>query len=168
MLCGEAYGGGRRKRGEKSDRLDYECTHRRTLFNVSLTFLVSISSPLTRSRWRDGQERRREMERGSGGRRLRSCCTPTKVLRPQTKSRVRVQRRASQSGGARIPFHSVMSRFLFLFFVDRLLCFLFRHPLFSIHLCPLSSHDLWPCYEVINAVGEKSEQEFLLGSLEAT
>lgn len=67
LLCGEACGGGgRRKRGEKSDRLDYECTHRRTLFNVSLTFLFSVSSPLTRSRRRDGQERRRrEMERGS-------------------------------------------------------------------------------------------------------
>lgn len=55
LLCGEAYrceeeeeegggvGGGCKR--EKSDRLDYESTHRRTLFNVSLTFLFPISSP---------------------------------------------------------------------------------------------------------------------------
>lgn len=52
LLCGEAYkckeeegggvGGGCKR--EKSDRLDYESTHRRTLFNVSLTFLFPISS----------------------------------------------------------------------------------------------------------------------------
>lgn len=70
--------------GGGSDRLDYESTHRRTLFNVSLTFLVSISSPLTRSCCRDGQEGEGERwERGSGGRRRRSCCTPTKVTSPR-------------------------------------------------------------------------------------
>lgn len=86
MLCGEAYGGVGRGGGEESDRLDHECTHRHTLFNVSLTFLFSISSLLTRSRRRDGQQRRRgerEMERVSGGRRQRSFCSPTKVPRPR-------------------------------------------------------------------------------------
>lgn len=46
LLCGEACGGvGGGCKREKSDRLDYESTHRRTLFNVSLTFLFPISSP---------------------------------------------------------------------------------------------------------------------------
>ena len=62
LLCGEAYRGDvRRRKGVvgwwrvKSDRLDHESTHRRTLFNVSLTFLFSISSPPTLSRLRNGQ-----------------------------------------------------------------------------------------------------------------
>ena len=71
------YGGDvrRRKRGEgwrrgESDRLDYESTHRRTLFNVSLTFLFSISSPPTLARLRrmgreeKPGERERKRERG--------------------------------------------------------------------------------------------------------
>lgn len=53
----------------KSDRLDYESTHRHVLFNVSLTFLRSISSPPTLSHWRqmgreeEAWERERERER---------------------------------------------------------------------------------------------------------
>lgn len=48
LPCGEAHiqevmGGGCGREREKSDRLAYESTHRRTLFNVSLTFLFSIS-----------------------------------------------------------------------------------------------------------------------------
>ncbi len=92
----------RRKRGEgwrrgKSDRLDYESTHRRTLFNVSLTFLFSISSPPTLSRWRrmgreeKPRERERERERERGERAQtrvweetqRSVCTSLKVTRPR-------------------------------------------------------------------------------------
>lgn len=97
--------------GGGSDRLDYESTHRRTLFNVSLTFLVSISSLLTRSRCRDGWGRRREM----GERELREEAVlllhSNQGHEPQTKSRVRVHGRASQSGQARIRFHWAMSPF---------------------------------------------------------
>lgn len=66
---------GRRRKGGwrrgKSDRLDYESTHRRTLFNVSLTFLFSISSPPTLSRWRQmgRKEKLRESERRREGKR---------------------------------------------------------------------------------------------------
>lgn len=98
--------------GGGSDRLDYESTHRRTLFNVSLTFLVSISSPLTRSRCRDGQEGEGERwERGSGEREAALPLHSNQGHESQTKSRVRVHGRASQSGRARIRFHSAMSPF---------------------------------------------------------
>lgn len=46
---GEEEGEGWRR--GKSDRLDFESTHRRTLFNVSVTFLLSISSPPTLCYW---------------------------------------------------------------------------------------------------------------------
>lgn len=95
----EEWGGG----GEESDRLDHECTHRHTLFNVSLTFLFSISSLLTRSRRRDGQQRRRgERERdGERERREEAALLLQSNQGPetQTKSGVRVHRGASQSGG---------------------------------------------------------------------
>lgn len=86
--------GGRRKRGEKSDRLDYESTHRRTLFNVSLTFLVSISSPLTCSCWRDRQEGEgegwREGAQGGGG-------APA-VLQPRSRAPDKVEGQGSREG----------------------------------------------------------------------
>lgn len=51
LPCGEAHvqevtvAGGCGRERAKSDRLACESTHRRTLFNVSLTFLFSISDP---------------------------------------------------------------------------------------------------------------------------
>lgn len=141
--------------GGGSDRLDHESTHRRTLFNVSLTFLVSISSPLTCSCWREEQ---RDGEREPGEEEALPLYS-NQGHEPQTKSRVRVHARAGQSGRARIRFHSAMRLFSSVFPHGRLLCFLFRHPQVSIHPCRLSSCDLWPCYEVINATGKKGEEE---------
>lgn len=93
LLFREAYieetGGGGRwlgwRRG-KSDRLDYESTHRRTLFNVSLTFLLSISSPPTPSHWkRTGREEKPGEARGKRvwEEAQRSVCTSLKVTSPR-------------------------------------------------------------------------------------
>ena len=100
---------GRRRKGGwrrgKSDRLDYESTHRRTLFNVSLTFLFSISSPPTLSRWRQMGRKEKPRERAREGERGRDatlCLYFTQGHQSQTKSRVRVHGRASQSGGGEV------------------------------------------------------------------
>ena len=118
LLCGEAYmeemwgGGGRRggwRRG-KSDRLDYESTHRRTLFNVSLTFLLSISSPLTLSRWRRMGQGRESGERAHTRvweETQHSACTSLKVTSPRQSQRSGfiggpANQRVSKSGGDQV------------------------------------------------------------------
>lgn len=60
----------RKREREKSDRLAYESTHRRTLFNVSLTFLFSISDPRSleeRAERKSQEEREGEREKTGGG-----------------------------------------------------------------------------------------------------
>lgn len=123
LLFREAYleemrGGGRWlgwRRG-KSDRLDYESTHRRTLFNVSLTFLLSISSPPTLSHWKrmgreekPGERERKKRTDESLGGDSTLCLHFTQGHKPQTKSRVRVHGRASQSGGGQMWVRSGFS-----------------------------------------------------------
>lgn len=130
LPCGEAHiqevtGGGCGRERAKSDRLAYESTHRRTLFNVSLTFLFSISDPRSleeRAERKSQEERERGRDR-EDRRRQRSACI-TQGHEPQTKSGVGVHRRASQSGRGRVreashftprPSSSFICLFIFFF-----------------------------------------------------
>lgn len=87
-------GGVWRGEGEESDRLDCESTHRRTLFNVSLTFLFPVSDPRSPKETVEREGRQEEVTV------LRLHFT--QGHKPQTKSGVRVHRRASQSGRRRV------------------------------------------------------------------
>lgn len=90
----------------KSDGVDFKSTHRRTLFNVSLTFLTPPPPPQPPSFHR--RQMGRELKQGVGweGGRRRGCATLRLDFiqghQPQTKSRVRVHGRASQWGGGRV------------------------------------------------------------------
>lgn len=81
--------GGRWRTG-KSDRLGFKSTHRRTLFNVSLTFLT-LPPPHPLHRRQMSRELKQEM--GWEGGRRRGCATLCLDFiqghQPQTKSRVR-------------------------------------------------------------------------------
>lgn len=149
LLCREAYWGGNQTGWTMSAHTDALCLMSRWHF-------CSPSPP----RWPApaGREGERWRERAEGG------GSAPAVPRPKSWDPDKVRGQGSPGGQpirtGRIPFHSGMIRFIFIFFGDHLLCFLFRHPLFSIHLCPLSSHDLRPCYEVINALGRKVSRSF--------
>lgn len=92
----------RKREREKSDRLAYESTHRRTLFNVSLTFLFSISDPRSleeRAERKSQEEREGEREKTGGG---NAPPVLLKVTSPRQSQGSGVHRRASQSGRGRV------------------------------------------------------------------
>lgn len=179
---------GRRKEGGwrrgKSDRLDYESTHRRTLFNVSLTFLLSISSPPTLSRWRRMGQGRESGERAHTRvweETQHSACTSLKVTSPRQSQRSGfiggpANQRASKSGGGIRFHHQGVSLIVLLcrllasasssltIFFSFWWCCLTSRSLILVHVMAL----LRSCRNVTMWENWAGLLEFLQGSLEAT